>query len=73
MDEKLRMVELMLRHARDAAADRHTQLEASRPRMSRHYSTLAHTKHIISLLDELLLAVKHDPDNWDEEPESVPF
>ena len=52
---------------------RRTRLETTKTKLSRHYNTLIHTEATINLLHELEGFLIQDPDNWDDEPESVPF
>lgn len=49
------------------------RLENSTTRLSRHYNKIQHTRAMLGLTEELLGLVSQDPDNWDEEPDLVPF
>lgn len=73
MDADLSAANAHLRLAEMALAHRLAELEKSKSRMSRHYSRMAHTAALLILVNELQGLVAQDPDEWDEEPELVPF
>lgn len=73
MDVELQQATGQLRLALMAMQHRNIRLQGTSTRYSRHYNKLAHTVAAISLLEELLGMLLQDPDNWDIEPEIVPF
>ena len=73
MDIELQVVRSHLRLAAMALQQRTRKLENTRSKLSRHYSTVAHTAALLVLLEELQGLVLQDPDLWDDEPENVPF
>ncbi len=73
MDTYLQNVDSHLKLCRLLLIDRIKKLEASKKRESRHYSRLAHSRALLSLIEEVAGLVLQDPDVWDEEPDLVPF
>lgn len=63
---QLRLALLVLQHRRK-------RLQNTKTKLSRHYNRVQHTEALIGLLEELNGLVLQDPDNWDSEPELVPF
>lgn len=53
--------------------NRAKRLAEKRSKMSRHYNRVQHTNILIDLLQELLGVMSQDPDEWDNEPDKVPF
>jgi len=41
--------------------------------MSLHFSRIRHTNIMLNLVNELRGVVEQDPENWDDEPDVVPF
>ncbi len=73
MDVHLSVAESRVHLALNNMHERARLLEKTRSKKSLHYNRVAHTKAIINLLSELLGVMKQDPDNWEDEPDLVPF
>ena len=56
-----------------AMRERERRLRRTRNRLSRHYNRLQHTVIVVALLEELLGVMEQDPDNWEDEPDLIPF
>lgn len=72
-DAELKTAQQHIRLAMLVMANRKERLESVTTKLSRHYNKLNHTHAIFSLLYELDIALKQDPDNWEDNPEMVPF
>lgn len=73
MDANLSVAESRVHLALNNMHDRLRLLEKISSKKSLHYNRVAHTKTIINLMSELLGVIKQDPDNWEDEPDLVPF
>ncbi len=73
MDVHLSTAESRVHLALNNMHERERMLENKQAKLSRHYNRLQHTRIIIGLMSELLGVIKQDPDNWDDEPDLVPF
>ena len=73
MYDELAVAESRIHLALNNMHDREKRLQNMRSKRSLHYNRVAHTKAIITMLSELLGAIKQDPDNWEIEPDIAPF
>lgn len=73
MDAHITAVRSHLKLANAVLEERLRALETTRTRLSRHYSTVAHTRAMLTLVEELRGLAEQDPDMWDAEPDIVPF
>lgn len=73
MDHFLEGVQSHLKLCRLLLEARLSKIENSKTKLSRDYNRMKHTRAMVGLIEELEGVVTQDPDNWDEEPESVPF
>lgn len=73
MDEYYLAVQSYLKLADQALRARAARLSAETTKTSRFYNRVAHTRAMLEELEVLRGLLVQDPDNWDEEPDSVPF
>ncbi len=73
MDVELQVTHSHLKLILVALKQRQKRLVLASSRLSRHYNRTNHTATLIVLVEELQGVVLQDPDNWDDEPDLVPF
>lgn len=73
MDSELAAARASIKLALQALEARRKRLENTRSKLSRHYNRVQHTAAMIGLLEQVAGVLLHDPDLWDDEPDSVPF
>lgn len=52
---------------------REKRLQQTKSKLSLHYNTVAHTRVLIGLVEELQGVLEQDPQMWEDEPDIVPF
>lgn len=73
MDTELKAASSHIKLALLVLREREKRLANTRSKPSRHWNRVRHTAVLVSLIEELQGVVLQDPDNWDDEPEAVPF
>lgn len=73
MDEFLNDVRVQLKLAHASLKQREARLEARAVGYIMRRNQLAHTRALIALVEEVQLIASHEPEEWWEDEESVPF